>query len=435
MGLIANRMASLGTENAFRIGDDIARAEKRGIDVIRFTLGEPDFSSPEHVNRTAIDSILEGNTHYVDPAGTLRYREAVAGYVSRTRGLRISPDRVVALPGAKPGIGYSILSYVNPGEEVIYPSPGFPIYESWVTFVGAKPVPLHLRQEKDFAFDAEELGALITEETKLIILCSPSNPTGGVLSRTVLEEVADVIQRKARPDVRVYSDEIYERITYDGFQHYSIASVRGMEERTVIASGHSKSFAMTGWRTGFAVLPTPEEARIFKQLNINIVSCVPPFIQEAAREAFESPKTDAVVERMVSQFKERRNYMVPALNDIPGVRCNRPLGAFYLFPRVDGLCRELGIHDFFERLSESAKQRTSPATLLMRFLIYRHGVAVVDRRSFGKLGSEGQHFVRISIATDLDALKRGVDRIREAASDIDGFLAFTKDPEAVGVTV
>lgn len=433
MGLIADRMAVLGTENAFKVGEDIARAEKRGVNVIRFTLGEPDFASPEHVNQTAIDNILKGNTHYVDPAGLLSYREAVAAYVSRTRDLNIHPDRVVVLPGAKPGIGYSVICYVNPGDEVIYPSPGFPIYESWVTFLGAKPVPLHLRQENDFAFDPEELDALITAKTKLIILCSPSNPTGGVLSRDVLTGVADVIKRKDRPDIRVYSDEIYERITYDGFQHYSIASVPGMEERTIISSGHSKSFAMTGWRTGFTVLPTAKEARLFKQLNINTVSCVPPFVQEAAREAFESPKTDAVVEHMVSQFKERRNYMVPALNEIPGVRCNKPLGAFYLFPRVDGLCRELGIHDFFERLPDKSKHATSPSTLLMRFLIYKHGVALVDRRSFGAIGSEGQHFVRFSIATDLDTLKRGVERIRQAAGDRDGFTAFTKDREAVGL--
>ena len=433
MGLIADRIGALGTENAFKVGEDIARAEKRGVDVIRFTLGEPDFASPKHVNQAAIDNILKGNTHYVDPAGLLSYRQAVAAYVSRTRDLNIHPDRVVALPGAKPGIGYSVICYVNPGDEVIYPSLGFPIYESWVTFLGAKPVPLHLRQENDFAFDPGELDALITAKTKLIILCSPSNPTVGVLSRDVLTGVADVIKRRARPDIRVYSDEIYERITYDGFQHYSIASVPGMEELTIISSGHSKSFAMTGWRTGFAVLPTAEEARFFKQLNINIVSCVAPFIQEAAREAFESPKTDAVVEHMVSQFKERRNYMVPALNEIPGVSCNKPLGAFYLFPRVDGLCRELGIHDFFERLPDKVKLVTSPSTLLMRFLIYKHGVAVVDRRSFGAIGSEGQHFVRFSIAADLDALKRGVERIRQAAGDRDGFIAFTKDREAVGL--
>jgi len=433
MGLIADRMAVLGTENAFKVGDDIARAEKRGLDVVRFTLGEPDFASPSNVNQAGIDSILKGNTHYVDPAGTAPFRKTVADYVSRTRQLDVQPDRVVALPGAKPGIGYSMMSYVNPNDEVIYPSPGFPIYESWVTFVGAKPVPLHLRQEKHFAFEPGELEALITPKTKLIILCSPSNPTGGVLSRQVLEGVAKVIKEKCRPDVRVYSDEIYERITYDGFQHDSIASLPGMEERTVISSGHSKSFAMTGWRIGFAVLPTAEEARLFKQININIVSCVPPFVQEAAREAFENPETDRAVEQMVSQFKARRDFMVPALNEISGVRCNKPLGAFYLFPNVDGLCRQLGIHDYFEGLSAPAQATTSPSTLLMRFLIYQHGVAVVDRRSFGAIGSAGQHFVRISIATDLDTLKRGIERIRKAAGDRGGFSAFTRDREAVGV--
>jgi aspartate/methionine/tyrosine aminotransferase len=433
MGVIADRMAAMGTENAFKVGEDIARAEKRGVDVIRFTLGEPDFASPTHVNQAGIDSILAGNTHYADPQGIAPFRKAIADYVSRTRKLSIDPDRVVGLPGAKPGIGYSITTYVNPGDEVIYPSPGFPIYESWVTFVGAKPVPLHLRQENDFAFAPEELEALITPKTKLIILCSPSNPTGGVLSREVLEGVAEVIKEKARPDIRIYSDEIYEQITYDGFQHYSIASVPGMQERTVISSGHSKSFAMTGWRIGFVVLPTAEEARLFKQININIVSCVPPFIQEAAREAFENPKTDEVVAHMVSQFKERRNYMVPALNDISGISCIKPLGAFYLFPKVDGLCGELGIHDFFEKLPAKAKSMTSPSTLLMRFLIYNHGVGVVDRRSFGAIGSEGQHFVRFSIATDLDTLKRGIDRIRKASTDRDGFASFTKDREALGV--
>jgi aspartate/methionine/tyrosine aminotransferase len=433
MSAIADRIATLGTENAFKVGEDIARAEKRGVDVIRFTLGEPDFASPAHVNQAGIDNILKGNTHYVDPAGILPFRKAIAAYVSRTRELEVDPDQVVVLPGAKPGIGYSVISYVNPGDEVIYPSPGFPIYESWVTFLGAKPVPLHLRQENDFAFTPEELEALITPNTKLIILCSPSNPTGGVLSRKVIEGIAEVVKRKARPDVRIYSDEIYEQITYDRFRHFSIASVPGMRERTVLSSGHSKSFAMTGWRIGFVVLPTAEEARLFKQININIVSCVPPFIQEAAREAFENPKTAEVVAHMVAQFKERRDYMVPALNDIAGVSCIKPLGAFYLFPKVDGLCRDLGVHDFYGKLPAEAKAKTSPSTLLMRFLIYYHGVAVVDRRSFGAIGSEGQHFVRVSIATDLDTLKRGVERIGKAATDRDGFVSFCQDREAVGV--
>ena len=435
MSVIADRMSALGTENAFKVGEDIARAERRGMEVIRFTLGEPDFASPPHVNRVGVDNILAGNTHYVDPAGIAPFRKAVADYVSRSRGLSIDPERVVALPGAKPGIGYSITTYVNPGDEVIYPSPGFPIYESWATFVGAKPMPLQLRQANDFAFSPDEIERLITPKTKLIILCSPSNPTGGVLSREVLEGVAEIIKKKARPDIRLYSDEIYERITYDGFEHYSIASVPGMEERTVISSGHSKSFAMTGWRMGFVVLPTVEEAGLFKQLNINLVSCVPPFVQEAAREALENPKTDDVVAHMVSEFKTRRDYMVPALNDVPGVSCLKPLGAFYLFPKVDGLCGDLGIHEFYKKMSETVRAKTSPSTLLMRFLIYNHGVATVDRRSFGAIGSDGQHFVRFSIATHLETLKRGIARLVKASTDRDGFVSFSKDREAVGVEI
>jgi aspartate/methionine/tyrosine aminotransferase len=433
MGLIADRMATLGTENAFKIGEDIARAEKRGRDVIRFTLGEPDFDSAPHINDVAIDQIRSGNTHYTDPAGTLSFRRAVAAHLSRTRGLDVDPDRVIALPGAKPAIPYTLLTYVNPGDEVIYPSPGFPIYESMVTFCGARPVPLPLQEERGFAFAPEDLEARITSRTKLVILCSPSNPTGGVLSRELLEALADVIRRKCHPEARVYSDEIYEQITYDGFQHHSIASLPGMAERTVVSSGHSKSYAMTGWRIGFAVLPTLEEARLFKQININIVSCVPPFIQEAAREAYENPKTGEVVAHMVSEFKARRDYVVPALNDIAGVHCNKPLGAFYVFPNVGGLSRSLGILDFYDQLSSEKAVRTSPATLLMRFLVYYHGVALVDRRSFGVIGSEGQHFVRLSIATDLDSLRRGIERIRNAARDEAGFSAFTRDPEALGV--
>lgn len=433
MSLFAKRIAAMGTENAFRIGEDVARAQARGVEVIRFTLGEPDFDTAPHINQVGIDNILAGNTHYTDPAGILSLRQAVAAHLSRTRGIEVDPAQVIVLTGGKPAIGYSMMSYVDPGDEVIYPSPGFPIYESWVTYMGGKPVPLVVREENDFAFSPEDLDPLLTEKTKILILCSPSNPTGGVLSREVLEGVAELVKRKARPDIRVYSDEIYEHITFDGFQHFSIASAPGMRERTIIASGHSKGFAMTGWRLGWCVLPTVEEAALFKQLNINIVSCVPPFIQEAAREGLESPKSAAVIEHMVSEFTKRRDYVVPALNDIPGVRCRNPLGAFYVFPNVDGVCGELGIHDFFAGLSEERKKRTSPATLLMRFLLYYHGVALVDRRSFGVQKSEGQHFLRLSYATDLDTIKAGIARIREGGRDKDGFRKFTVDSEALGV--
>ena len=274
MAVITERISAMGTENAFRIAEDVARAESRGVDVIRFTIGEPDFDSAPHINQVGIENILSGNTHYTDPGGIKPLREAIANHVSKTRGIDVDPNQVIVLAGAKPAIGYAMMSYVGPGDEVIYPSPGFPIYESWVTYLGATPVPLVLQEEKDFAFSAEELESLITPRTKLLMLCSPSNPTGGVLSRELLESVADLVKKKAHPDIRVYSDEIYEHITFDGFEHFSIASANGMQERTVIASGLSKGFAMTGWRLGWTVLPNLEEAALFKQLNINTVSYI-----------------------------------------------------------------------------------------------------------------------------------------------------------------
>jgi aspartate/methionine/tyrosine aminotransferase len=433
MSVFSSRIASMGTENAFRIGEDVARAQARGVQVIRFTIGEPDFDSAPHINQAGIEGILKGNTHYTDPAGIRPLREATAAHVKRTRGIDVDPDEVIILPGAKPAIGYSLMSYVDPGDEVIYPSPGFPIYESWVTYLGATPKPLVLREENGFAFTPEELEKLVTPKTKVLMLCTPSNPTGGVLSQELLEAVAGIVRGKAHPDCRIYSDEIYEHITFDGFRHFSIASVPGMRERTLIASGHSKGFAMTGWRLGWCVLPSKREAAMFKQLNINFVSCVPPFVQEAGREAFESPKTAEVVARMVAEFKRRRDYLVPALNEIEGIRCATPLGAFYVFPNVDGVCRRLGIHDFYGGLSSERRKKTSPATLLMRFLLYYHGIATVDRRSFGVLGSEGQHFVRISYATDMKSIEEGVARIRRGAGDPEGFRRFTEDGEALGV--
>jgi aspartate/methionine/tyrosine aminotransferase len=433
MALFADRIASMGTENAFKISDDVARARARGVDVIRFTIGEPDFDSAPHINQVGIDNILRGNTHYTDPAGIPSLRKAAAAHVRKTRGIDVTPEQVIVLPGAKPAIGYTMMSYVNPGDEVIYPSPGFPIYESWVTYMGAKPVPLLLREENGFAFTPEDLEALLTPRTKVLMLCTPSNPTGGVLSRELLEGVADVVRRRARPDLRIYSDEIYEHITFDGFEHFSIASVDGMRERTIIASGHSKGFAMTGWRLGWCVLPSEEEAALFKQININFVSCVPPFIQEAAREAFESPTTSGVVERMVAEFKRRRDYVVPALNDIEGIHCAKPLGAFYVFPNVDGVCAALGIHEFHRSLAEERRVRTSPSTLLSRFLLYYHGVAIVDRRSFGVFRSEGQHFFRLSYATDMESIEKGIARIRRGSKDQEGIRKFFDDREALGV--
>ena len=433
MAVFSKRIAAMGTENAFKVADDVARAQRRGIDVIRFTIGEPDFDSAPHINKVGIDNILAGNTHYTDPAGIRPLREAVAAHVQRTRGIAVDPAQVIVLPGAKPAIGYTMMSYVDPGDEVIYPSPGFPIYESWVTYLGGKPVPLVLREEQGFAFEPEDVERLLTPKTKVLMLCSPSNPTGGVLSREVLEGVADVVRAKARPDLRIYSDEIYEHITFDGFEHFSIASVPEMTGRTVIASGHSKGFAMTGWRLGWCVLPTKEEAALFKQININTVSCVPPFIQEAGREAFENPETARVVAHMVSEFRKRRDFVVPALNDIPGVRCEKPLGAFYVFPNVDGVCAELGIHDFHRSLAEERRRKTSPATLLMRFLLYYHGVAT--RRS-AELRCPRQRgpALRAALLRDGHGLDSG-GRLADpsGAADHEGFARFKEDSEALGV--
>ncbi len=433
MPLFARRFGHMGTENAFKIGEDMARARARGVDVIPFTIGEPDFDSAPHINEAGIAAIRAGDTHYTDPAGIPPLREALAAHVSRTRGIEVTSDRIIVLPGAKPAIGYTMMAYVDPGDEVIYPSPGFPIYESWVTYLGGVPKPLVLREERGFSFTAEDLDRLLTPKTKVLMLCSPSNPTGGVLPRSLLLEVAELVRERGRPDIRIYSDEIYEHITFDGFEHTSMASLPGMERSTIIASGHSKGFAMTGWRLGWCVLPTAEEALRFKQININTVSCVPPFIQQAAREALENPLTRGVVSDMVAEFRRRRDYVVPALNAIPGVTCANPLGAFYVFPNITGVCDDLGATAAFDAFPDEVKARTSPATLVSRFLLYYHGVALVDRRSFGVLGSEGQNFLRLSYAADMDSIREGVSRIARGASDRDGFARFLADETAVGV--
>lgn len=427
MSLIASRMASIGTENAFKLGADIAECVARGMDVVKFNLGEPDFDSAPHINAEAIRQIEAGNSHYTDAQGVPAFREAIAKHVRESRGIDATAERVVVTPGAKPPIGWTMLTYVEPGDEVIYPSPGFPIYESWVTFVGAKPVPLHLHEETGFRFSADDLARLVTDRTKVIVFNSPSNPTGGVLSKDDLRGIAEVVRERCRPDVRLYSDEVYEHILFDGEEHHSIASEEGMAERTVLASGHSKSFAMTGWRLGWALLPTAEEAAYFKNLNINSVSCVPPFIQAAGRTAYESPETGPTVERMVRAFEERRDAVVEALNALDGVTCQEPKGAFYVFPNVAGLCRKLGIVEAYDALPEERRRTTCPSAMLQMFLLYRHGVATMDRNSFGRIGAEGQHFLRLSVATGLDQLREGVRRIGEAGEDRAGFEEYLEE--------
>jgi aspartate/methionine/tyrosine aminotransferase len=428
-GLFSDRTRQIGTENAFKIGPYIRAVEEAGHKVVKCNLGEPDFPLARHIADEVKRCVDADLTHYVDPQGILPLREAIAKSMGQRRGLAITPDRVVVFPGAKPPIGFCQQTYCNPGDEVLYPSPGFPIYESFTAYVGAKPVPLHLREEAGFAFAGRDLEPLLSPRTRLVILNFPSNPTGGVATREQLADIAAVIQRKAPPQARVYSDEVYEDILFDGHRHVSIASVPGMAERTVIVGGVSKSYAWTGGRVGWAVFPTAEEATIFKNLNINYFSCIPAYNQMGAKMALESPESAAVIARMGAAFQERRDYMVAGLNATPGIRCQKPGGAFYQFPNIAGVCESLGAVEAHASLPAADRERTSPAGLFQMFLLWRHHVATMDRRSFGRIGSDGQHYLRLSIATALDDLKLGLDRIRTAAADREGFQRFVKEGE------
>ncbi len=430
--LLADRIARLGTENAFKIGVDIRACEAAGRKVVKLNLGEPDFGSAPAVNERAKREIDLGNSHYCDPQGLASFRDSIARRLTRTRGVPFSPEEVVVTPGAKPPILYTMMAYVNPGDEVIYPSPGFPIYESAVQFVGGIPIPLHLEESRGFRFTAADLEKLITPKTKVIILNSPSNPTGGVLTKQDLEEMAAVVRRRCDSSVRIYSDEVYEDIVFEGARHHSITACEGMRPRTIVVSGHSKSYAMTGWRLGYAVLPNVEEAQVFKNLNVNLISCTPPFVQLAGEEAHENPSLAPIVADMVRQFQARREWVVPALNAIPGVACAKPMGAFYAFPNIGGVCEALGALRAYAALPAERRERTSPATMFQLFALYEHGVATMDRRSFGRIGSEGKHYLRLSTATDLASLQEGVRRLAAAAADSTGFEKFFAAGEHLG---
>ncbi|HET7707634.1 MAG TPA: aminotransferase class I/II-fold pyridoxal phosphate-dependent enzyme [Thermoanaerobaculia bacterium] len=408
----ASRISAIGSENAFKIGPHIREVEARGTRVIRCNIGEPDFPLPLHIAEAVKREIDRGQTHYCDPQGVEPLRAAIAKSMGESRGLEITPDRVVVFPGAKPPIGFAQEVYCDPGDQVIYPSPGFPIYESFTRYLGAVPVPLHLREEKGFAFGARDIERLISGRTKLIYLNFPSNPTGGVASREQLEEIADVIMALAPSDVRVYSDEVYEHILYGGAEHHSIASIPGMAERTILVSGVSKSYAWTGGRVGWAVLPTAEEAAVFRNLNINYFSCVPAYNQLGAAHAIESPESAISIAEMVGEFEKRRDFIVPRLNAIDGITCAMPQGAFYVFPNISGVCERLGIHDRFA------------SSMFQMFLLYQYGVATLDRKSFGQIGAEDKHYLRISIATAMDDLKEAVARLERASTDVEGFRRF-----------
>lgn len=426
MSLYSDRTHNIDTENAFKVGPYIAEVERAGNKVIKCNLGEPDFALPLHIVNAIKQALDKDMTHYCDPQGILPLREAVAKYVGDTRGLKITADRVVVFPGGKPPIGLCQQTYCNPGDEIIYPSPGFPIYESFIKYVDAKPVPLHLKEEKGFSFTGDELAPLITPRTKLIYLNFPSNPTGGVATKEQLEGIAKVIKEKASPDVRIYADEIYEHILFDGAKLHSIASVPGMEKNTIIVSGASKSYSWTGGRIGWAVFPTAEEALTFKNLNINYFSCIPAYNQMGAVTAITSPESATSIKNMVSAFQERRDIVVKGLNGIEGIKCQKPGGAFYVFPNIEGLCRNLGVFGAFDSLAPDVRAKTSPSTLFQMFLLFNYHVATMDRKSFGRLGTEKMHYLRISIATGKDELIEAVKRIDRASKDKEGFAAFVK---------
>ena len=383
--IFAKRMEKLGTETAFEVLAKAKALERQGREIIHLEIGEPDFDTPRNIKDAAIKALNEGYTHYVPSAGILELREAIAEYISESRGIDAKPEEVVVTPGAKPIIFFSILSCVDPGDEVMYPNPGFPIYESVINFVDAKPVPLVLKEENDFRMDPEEVAEKLTDKTKMIILNFPQNPTGSALTRGDVEAIADCI--KDRDDIIVVSDEMYCQMIYEG-KHESIASVPGMKEKTVIIDGFSKTYAMTGWRLGYGVM-REDLAQKIAQLMVNSNSCTCAFIQMAGIEALRGPQDES--RRMMAEFKKRRDVIVDGLNSLDGISCKKPPATFYAFPNVKGIdmnCRELS-----------------------DFLLYKAGVATLPGTSFGEYGDG---YLRFSFANSIENLKKAVSRIKEA---------------------
>ncbi|NOZ60617.1 MAG: pyridoxal phosphate-dependent aminotransferase [Calditrichaeota bacterium] len=385
---LADRMARLGTETAFEVLAKAKALEAQGKEVIHLEIGEPDFDTPRNIIDAAIKALNEGQTHYGPAQGLPALRDALAEDMSKRRNIKITPDQIVVTPGGKPIMFFTILALVNEGDEVMYPNPGFPIYESVIDFVGAKSVPYPLREEKEFSFDVDEFMSLITDKTKLIILNSPQNPTGGILTREDLEAVAKVAMEK---DIYILSDEIYINIIYEG-QHQSIASIPGMQERTTILDGFSKTYAMTGWRLGYGAMPADLAEKV-TQLQINSNSCTATFSQYGALEAVVGPQAE--VEHMVAEFKKRRDAIVDGLNQISGISCLRPHGAFYVFPNI----KELGV---------DGKE-------FANLLLEKFGVAALSGTAFGKYG-EG--YLRFSYANSVENIEKALDRIDQAVKSL-----------------
>jgi len=387
----ANSMSLLGTETAFEVLAEVQRLEAQGREIVSFAIGEPDFDTPENIKEAGIEAIRNNYTHYSPSAGIMPLREAIANYVGQTRKTRVDPEQVVVTPGGKPIMFHTILATVNPGDEVVYPNPGYPIYESVIRFIGATPVPLSLREERGFSFDVDELRAKVGPKTSMIILNSPHNPTGGILRPSDLEAVAELALRH---DCWVLSDEIYSRIVFGG-EVLSISAIPDMEHRTIILDGFSKTYSMTGWRLGYGVMPK-SLAQDVTRLVTNVESCTATFVQLAGVEALTGPQ-DAV-DRMVAEFKARRDLIVEGLNSIEGITCQLPGGAFYVFPNVTGACQRLGL-----RSSRELQQK----------LLHEGNVAVLPRNSFGMRNEgETQEYIRLSYATSREQIVEGLRRIR-----------------------
>ena len=378
-------MENLGTETAFEVLAKAKALERQGKSIVHLEIGEPDFDTPKNIKEAAIKAMNAGYTHYTPAAGIPEFRETIAEYVSKTRGIQVAPEEVVVTPGAKPIIFFSILAYINPGEEVLYVNPGFPMYESVSNFVGAKSVPIPLLEENDFRADPEYIRSKITKKTKMIIINSPENPTGGVLTKEDLETIADSI--KNRDDILVLSDEIYSRIIYEGTNH-SIASLPDMKEKTIILDGFSKTYAMTGWRLGYGVM-RKDLAQKVTQLMINSNSCTSAFTQMAGIEALKGPQDEP--EKMVQEFRRRREVIVSGLNGIKGISCKKPHGAFYVFPNI-------------EKTGMTERE-------LQEMLLNKAGVAALSGTAFGKYG-EG--YLRFSFANSVENIKKALTRITEA---------------------
>jgi len=384
--MFAERMSRLGTETAFEVLAKARALEAKGRSIVHLEIGEPDFDTPDNIRKAAEKAIWDGMTHYGPSAGLMQAREAICRHFAKDRGVEYTPDEIVLTPGGKPIIFLPIMAIVDHGDEVIYPNPGYPIYESAIEFCGGKAVPLKLDEARDFRFDIAELEAKINPKTKMVIINSPQNPTGGVLEASDLKRIAELA---IEYDAIVLSDEVYSKIVYEG-SHNTIAALPGMKERTILMDAHSKTYAMTGWRLGYAGMPKAI-AEKFTKLNTNIYSHATSFVQIAGIEALEGPQDE--VEKMVAIFKERRDAIVDGLNGIKGFSCLRPKGAFYVFPNITGT----GM-----KSQELADKVLNEA-----------GVACLSGTCFGAFG-EG--YLRFSYANSLDNIKEALSRIDKMMS-------------------